>query len=382
MRKVLSLILVAVTVVSMALFTACETEKNTSTPTAEVTTTPSTGETTTTPTSTPTPTPTPTPTEAPGILPEQLAKALSDAINKTLALESIDSKVENSYTENQDGLTYSEGSTVNLKVEDKTAENVVFAADGYEMTFGEKIPMYVAFIDGYVYMSEGGIKMKLTLDEMIMMGMIEEGEDPLKAMTQSDTDAFIALPAEVLGGVNGKPNDDGSLTYEISLSDEQFKKCYESYVESLIEQIAYGSEVESYSFTESKVIITVDSDGYVVYYSIENKLNISYDTYGDGEFVESNVTSVNKLTINNPGKTVKVTPPEDIDSYMGMYEMYLEQLRAMDWKEYGAELLNWEASNWEEFLTVNQIPEESFADVMAIVTWEDFKAAVLEDINI
>lgn len=294
----------------------------------------------------------------------------------------MDITMESGYTETDADFTYSESSIANLKVEDKMADSVVFSADGSANSDGEEYPMYVAFKDGYFYMNVEGTKMKLTVEEMVAMGMIEEGEDVFASMMETDSSALVALPAAALNGVTSNVDENRSSTFVIMLNDAQFKEYYKDYSENLIEQITYGSEVKSCTFTDVKVTVTIDKEGFAVYYSIDVKFDISYDAYGDGEYVNSKVVSSNALTLNNPGKTVEVTLPEDVDSYYGMYELYLAELRAIDWKEYGAGLLDWNVDSWEDFLTKNNVPEESFEEVMAVVEWEDFKAIVLEDLNV
>ncbi len=68
------------------------------------------------------------------------------------------------------------------------------------------------------------------------------------------------------------------------------------------------------SFEDIKIKLTVNKDGYLSEYDLSFVMNMSMSMMGTE--VLAKITTDCPIVINNPGKEVIVTPPEDLDSYV------------------------------------------------------------------
>lgn len=378
MRKILSLILVAIMAVSVFSLVACDNATNNNSTPEETE-----SEGTKTPDSTAKTTDgeaTSLPTTSEEVDTAAIAKLISDAVEKTKDNKSYSITIDG-YNEEFDGEdTWKDKAYMDLTIEDISAQDMVFSANGYSEFDGEKTDIFLGYINGFYYINSMGMKLKLTADEVVALGA-GESFSSIDELGDSLDDAIRPIPADVLANAEVK-KDGGNTTVTVTLTDEQFKNVFSSYYEDGLENFTYGAEVKSSKCSDIKVVITVNEQGYVTYYSIDFKVAIEYeDVFGEGDYIKSNVTSSEKYTFNNPGSTHKVTAPADEKEYMSFKEMLIAVYSEMDWKELGADKLNLNVSTWDEFISVNGANKEDFAEVMEFLTWSEFKAILLEDLQ-
>lgn len=377
MRKILSIILMTAMVLSSFALISCETERdsNTSTPVNTAEGTPVTGETTTsqsqatpsiTLSSTPTPTPTPTRVDKAA----ELEKLISDAQKKTTGLESLDFDISETSKEIGDNYTYEQTLTMNLKVSGLNTDKIIYKATEIATVNGVEYTSVLFYSDGYYYIDDGEDSFKMTAEEMGM----EQTDD----VGSSIANTLVSLPKEVLENAVVTDIEDGSKTVEVSLTSEKFVVLFKEHCDVIVSEVTMGEEAESAEFSDAKVIVIVNPDGYFTSYAIECGYEISCDFWGDGEITVSKGGSKNVFDFNNPGEKVDITLPEGYEDFM-TYDEYLSKVWGddgdvdIDITDDDYADLNWDAESWEEFAEINDMDVSEFDEIREVMTWAEFK---------
>ena len=378
MKKLLSLTLVIIITLCSVAFTACQTQSTTPLPSeseSAPTTEPKTPANTTSPketTSEASTTPAPT-TEKPSVDISAIEKLLSTAVNNTLGLTSLSSYIEENYKEIFDDDTfYQTKSTADVLIEDMSNPNSPYSAVGYQEDDGEKIPMFACHYDQYLYLDADGIKLKMTADEakdFQATDVYEISNEYRQGMKYT----LISLPKNILEASDIK-EENGNTVISTTITDSQFKELYKEYTDAAIENITYGEKYNKATFSDISITVKISAEQYIAEYTIKFQLEVICD-----EFTTTTIES-KTIVINNPGESVKISEPENADEFLTIKEFYIAIFREMDWKAFGAEYLNLNVSTWDEFISLNNLDEESFQEIMGILTWEEFKEILLEDI--
>ncbi len=242
---------------------------------------------------------------------------VKSAVEKTSALDAIDVDMTMDMSMDMMGISMDIPMTIDmqatgLKTEaPKVYTNMKTETSGIEMT----VEIYQ---DGeYFYIT------------IPMLGNIKTKASALTADydSMSDVESMIkVLPEELFTEeIVIVENTDGTKTVAIDIADEKFNEIYKEFVDGATASIAEGTELSEFALANAKVEVTVNEDGYVAVYKIsfdmEMTLSMGEDmaALGMGEMeVTATVDSV--ITYNNPGEAVTVTPMENLDSFQEITE--------------------------------------------------------------
>ena len=123
-------------------------------------------------------------------------------------------------------------------------------------------------------------------------------------------DILQTLPEDIFTDVEFEVDEDGTKFVEFSVQNDVFHELFKAIVDDQTEDMSdVTSAFDDILITDSKLKITVDK-GYVTQYSMSYEISVSGD---DNEYVTASVLLV--LDVNEPGKPVEITAPDDLDSY-------------------------------------------------------------------
>jgi hypothetical protein len=163
------------------------------------------------------------------------------------------------------------------------------------------------YSDGeYYYVSMMNQKVKINADN-------QESVSEYNVIEDMDT-LIIELPEELFENQVFVVNPDGTKSLELAVSGEKFNELYSDFAKELADSAAEGLEYGDLSFEDIKIKLTVNKDGYLSEYDLSFVMNMSMSMMGTE--VLAKITTDCPIVINNPGKEVIVTPPEDLDSYV------------------------------------------------------------------
>ncbi len=121
----------------------------------------------------------------------------------------------------------------------------------------------------------------------------------------ADAKALMALlPEELLSQVSVVTDDDGNRTVFVSIGDEAFREHYGELLDSAIASAIEDTPIDSVSFSDAKMEITVGESGYLDTCRLTVLLTLDLS----GTEVEGNAELV--LQYRNPGEAVTVEIPE------------------------------------------------------------------------
>lgn len=399
MRKILSLILVAVMVMSAFSLAACEKASNS-------TTTP---ENTETPESEGTKTTDPTGTSSIDISKLPVDELIEKAIEKNLALKSFSMTYNDFHEQNDNGSISKFNRLMNVLVENMDDDKFNFFTDGYIETSGErydgdgeesKNDQVLAYIDGICYMKDNETSIKISDEDIqnaIYVGLGSENiHEEISGFMDYYHNVIKPIPKEILEGADVK-KDGKTTTITLSLTDEQFKSIYKDYYDSNDNAYPDGNDVCS----NIKYVMTVNENGYITYFSLKYRVDITYnnETNNGNANVDSEYTAHYEeenensdyatfndektviVTFNAPGKSYTASKPADADQYKTMKEYMMNHLRSyLDWEIIDVRGLNLDVNGWDEFFSKNEIYND-LNIFKAFLTWSEFKGIIEEYLN-
>ncbi len=230
---------------------------------------------------------------------ESTFSVISTALDNTQALDYMDATMEMEINMESQGTTMSIPMTADIKANNLKSDNPVMSTEISMSMLGMTVDMKMYQEGEWAYYDALGMKYKIKVTE-------ETNE-----YDYSDDVNFMVkdIPEELLENVELVKSEDGSVTVTVAVPDEQFADIYDDYIDSLNSTTGY--EDGDITITNAKVSITV-KDEYVSVYDMSFNMNI------DIEGVSSAAEVTVKVTYNNPGEKVTVTPPEGYKDYKEM----------------------------------------------------------------
>lgn len=233
-------------------------------------------------------------------------QTFTDAYEKYSALDSIDAKMDIKMKMEMTGATFEMPMSYNIKASGIKTQNPVFNADTTVSMLGMEMNLDVYSDGEYYYVSMMNQKVKINADN-------QESVSEYNVIEDMDT-LIIELPEELFENQVFVVNPDGTKSLELAVSGEKFNELYSDFAKELADSAAEGLEYGDLSFEDIKIKLTVNKDGYLSEYDLSFVMNMSMSMMGTE--VLAKITTDCPIDINNPGKEVIVTPPEDLDSYV------------------------------------------------------------------
>ncbi len=224
---------------------------------------------------------------------------LTQAIGRTNALVDIAATLEVETETEVMGMNMSIPITVDMKVKGANSDNQISFSTVSMSLFGTEMVADVYQEGDWAYYSMDGMQYKMNISE-------EESEydytDDMKNMLRE-------LPETLLEGLDFMKNDDGSKTISVALSNADFTELYEALLEDT--SASNGVSIEELEVKDAVVSITI-KDGYISVYEMEFTMTTAV------EGVETSTDVAYKLTYDNPGQEVTITPPEGYQDFEEM----------------------------------------------------------------
>jgi hypothetical protein len=153
------------------------------------------------------------------------------------------------------------------------------------------------YIEGdYMYMSVMGGNYKVKV------------EDTSEYDGMSDVDNLIkALPEALLSEIVATENADGTKTVKVSVPDEMLSNIYSELISQVQASAAEGATITTCTIADAEVEITIDENGYISVYDMSFLMDFNMSIEGMSMDVSTDVDV--KVTYENPGEPVTVTPP-------------------------------------------------------------------------
>lgn len=230
---------------------------------------------------------------------ESTFSVISTALDNTQALDYMDATMEMEINMESQGTTMSIPMTADIKANNLKSDNPVMSTEISMSMLGMTVDMKMYQEGEWAYYDALGMKYKTKITEETSE---YDYSDDVDSMVQD-------LPEELLENIELVKSEDGSVTVTVAVPDEQFADIYDDYIDSLNSTTGY--EDGDITITNAKVSITV-KDEYLAVYDMSFNMNI------DIEGVSSTADVTTKVTYNNPGEKVTVTPPEGYKDYKEM----------------------------------------------------------------
>lgn len=243
-----------------------------------------------------------------GVEPESADQLIGEAMAKTAELDSFAATLDMDMKMTFAGETQKIFTVADMKVKDAQSDNPVMSTDVSMSVLGEgmlensmEMSMYLA--DGWLYMDMGELGKIKAKQGSYLVADYDYNDDL--------DDMMVDIPDEVLEELEIKTASDGSKTVTITLDDETFSELYKDMLSEMKNSFDSLGNVDhdTIRFSDAVISITVQ-DGYLWKYAMSFEISVAV---GDG----TAVTEVEVMvTYNDPGKDVKVTEPDDLDSYV------------------------------------------------------------------
>lgn len=223
---------------------------------------------------------------------QQYYSTYQNAMKKTNSLTSMDYK---SSTE----MNFSGSSAVsfksdaNMKVAKNGSDIKVIGEENVQGTGIDSIDMSFYYADGTFYLSTNGEKVK---EKMNISDFESATETSVPSSSSGLTEDDFAYSEST--------SSNGETTITLNLTPESMKRMAGSSLSDI------GSDI---NFSELSYRCVINKDGYIVSEDIECNATVT-ETENGKSSTENMYLSV-KLTINNPGQPVTITPPSDLSSY-------------------------------------------------------------------
>lgn len=220
-------------------------------------------------------------------------ETVTDAINKTSSLDSMDAVMEMKIDMTVQGVSVSLPIKYEMQASQAQSESPKMRI---VMTMGTEEYMDMYLEGEWAYITSSGTSFKAKQSDM------DSNMD-----TNSNTDQFLQLlPEDLINDTQFTSNNDGSKTLTVSVDGEQFSDLYNDIIESLSTSV--GSIDASVEISDAVVSITI-KDGYITKYEMTFKMALEVS----GTTAEASASA--SIVYNNPGQDVTVTAPEGYQNF-------------------------------------------------------------------
>ena len=245
---------------------------------------------------------------------EQTAYELvKSAAEKTNALDSSEMNMEINMKMSIMGMTMDLPMKYNIKTaKDGDAVNTLGTMDMSVMGESFKAEM---FIDkDFIYMKEidtddpdSAAKVKIPVDD-----------ETAKAYNVADMSGNMikTLPEDILKDVEVVKSENGDRIVNVQIAEDRFNEIFKEYTDSalsnVLSEISDNSDTEI-KFSNTKVTVTVDKNGYISKYDLGFDISLKMDMQGIS--MDLNATCESFINFVDPGTKVVVEKPADLDTY-------------------------------------------------------------------
>jgi len=227
---------------------------------------------------------------------------LNAAMQKTQALDSLDSKMVMNMSMEVDGVSMEIPIEYDIKAVDMQSVFPKMAATMSVKMFGMTVETDMYMEDGYCYMSAMGQKMKVKAEDL----------DDYDALGQAN-DIMVDLDEKYLKDVAVVSGSDGKKTVTLTMNVNEFMDEFEDLIDSVGESAASGSSLEDIDISNISIEVTVDKNGYIDTYKVAYDMTVTVDVMDTTSTATASVEA--SIQYRNPGQSVTVTPPADYKSY-------------------------------------------------------------------
>ena len=169
-------------------------------------------------------------------------------------------------------------------------------------TMGQKYKTTIYGDKDYVYVDMFGNKTRYAANS-------EEAKNYYPSASNEST---LLPEKECFDGAEVKQGEGLTKTVSLSLTEEQFKRTFGDYIDSIAESISGGLGARpDVTISDVKLSYTVLSSGYLGVYGMDFKMKMKMNVQGMDADVDATISSV--LTYIDPGKEVTVTLPDLTD---------------------------------------------------------------------
>lgn len=243
---------------------------------------------------------------------------VSEAINKTMSLESVDLD----FDEFAKTTTEILGKSVNLTVESDHEMKIVgfdsedskFEDSSVTTVSGQAVRSETYYDGEYYYVDSNGSKEKIDGDS-------DNGE-MLNVVNNIKT-LIMHIPEKLLTEIELKENEDEKTKIlELEISDEDFEEIFEDYIDLQLDLInkqyddQFG-DLKLKNVTNGKISLVINDEGYLESYTVSSKIifYMEFSSGGRKYDVRIAVDNESSFKFNNLGKSVSISAPDDIDDY-------------------------------------------------------------------
>ena len=228
-----------------------------------------------------------------------------EAMEKTEALDSFECKANIDMAMKFGGMEITVPMSYNFKAAGLKGDKPEFSGTT-QLDMGIiKVDASVYNSGEYAYVDMSGTKLKMKLSS-------EEGSQ--YDFTKIDDEIVADLPEEALKDVQLVENEDGTKSIDVTLTAEEFNK----YCKGMLDSVKGNENLENatdITVEDIKLKVVISKDGYISKYSMSFKMNMKVDLGELGGVTETSVAVDADIEYVNPGQTVTVTAPADLDSY-------------------------------------------------------------------
>lgn len=220
------------------------------------------------------------------------AKAISDAVSNTVALDDISLDMKMNMSMSAAGMTVAMPVNMKVKTLDGSSSNPTVWTEFSISILGQKLEGLLYQEDGWSYVVQGETKFK------------SQNENRVGEYNYS-SEIMQQLPDSILETAEIVKNDDGSITATVSIPSEEFSEIYGDLVDKL--NTESGTDVD---IQISDAVVTITAKGE---YLSEYGITFSMDVTTSGVTTTMDIDTA--VTFDNPGQPVKITPPEGYQDF-------------------------------------------------------------------
>ncbi|MBQ7336989.1 MAG: hypothetical protein IJW40_00890 [Clostridia bacterium] len=231
-------------------------------------------------------------------------EVVTDAVNKTLALDSISATMEMTMDMEMAslGTSVEVPMTTTIKASGLQSDAPVILTELTMSMMGIEMET-VNYVEGeYMYMTMLGESYKVKMEDMTDYDGMNDIDNLIKA-----------LPEALLSEIEATENADGTKTVKVEVPNDMLDTIYGELLAQVQQSAAEGATVDSCNITEAAVEITIDKDGYISVYDMSFLMEMGMSVEGFSMDVSADVEA--KVTYENPGEPVTVTPPEGYQDF-------------------------------------------------------------------
>lgn len=223
---------------------------------------------------------------------QKLYDAYQKAVTKTNSLNACDYDMSMQIQANENGKSYSETMSGNLKmVKSGSSFQLLSSENIQDGSQSANILFYYA--DGTLYLSNGSEKIKCSMDLSTM-------ESTTQTSVPSSSKELLEKDFEY----SESSSSDGSTVITLNITPESLKKLYGN---------SFASTSDGANYFNASMQFVISKDGYLTSSLMKCNAKLTTTVNGKQETIDMYISY--KMTLNNPGQPVTITPPAHLGTY-------------------------------------------------------------------